>query len=92
MGYRVLTVRMAQEAALPPELIAQEMAFYRKYTEGMLRRYVQMSMESGKVPSLLGKEMFRGNVTSCRVGGFDDAVIFVHDVKTLHLCVGRGSR
>jgi hypothetical protein len=72
---------MAQEAALPPELIAQEMAFYRKYTEGMLRRYVQMSMESGKVPSLLGKEMFRGNVTSCRVGGFDDAVIFVHDVK-----------
>jgi DNA-directed RNA polymerase specialized sigma24 family protein len=24
--------------------------------------------------------MFRGNVTSCRVEGFDDVVIFVHDV------------
>lgn len=40
------------------------MAFYRKYTEAMLQRYVRMSMEAGKVPSLLGQEMFHGNVTS----------------------------
>jgi hypothetical protein len=59
---------------------APEMAFYRKYTEGMLRRYVKMSMEAGRVPSLLGKEMFRGKVTSYRVHSFDDVVIFVHDV------------
>jgi hypothetical protein len=56
------------------------MAFYRKYTEAMLRRYVRLSMESGKVPSLLGQEMFRGRVTSCRVDSFDDVVIFIHDV------------
>ena len=35
-----------------------ELAFYRKYTEAMLRRFVSMSMEAGRVPSLLGKEMF----------------------------------
>ena len=34
-----------------------EMAFYRKYTEAMLRRYMQMSTESGRVPSLLGREL-----------------------------------
>jgi|HubBroStandDraft_4_1064222.scaffolds.fasta_scaffold309157_1 hypothetical protein len=56
------------------------LAFYRKYTEGMLRRYMEMSMQSGRVPSLLGRELFRGKVTSCRVQGFDDVVIFVHDV------------
>jgi Sigma-70, region 4 len=57
------------------------MAFYRKYTEGMLRLYLRMSMEAGKVSSLLGQEMFRGKVTSCRLDTFDDVVIFIHDVR-----------
>ena len=61
--------------------LAPELAFYRKYTEGMLRRYLRLSMETGRVPSLLGREMFRGKVTSYRVQGFDDVVIFVHDVE-----------
>ena len=65
--------------------VAPEMAFYRKYTEGMLRRYLRMAMEAGKTPSLLGKEMFRGRVTSYKMTGFDDAVIFVHDVEK---CIG----
>ena len=56
------------------------LVFYRQYTEGLLRRYMKMSMQSGRVPSLLGRELFRGKVTSCKVHGFDDVVIFVHDV------------
>ena len=70
-----------------PEVVQQkktapELAFYRKYTEGMLRRYVRLSMEAGRAPSLLGREMFRGKVTSYRVHSFEDVVIFVHDVET----------
>ena len=65
---------------------APEIAFYRKYTEGMLRRYVRLSMEAGRVPSLMGREMFRGRVTNYRIRGFDDVVIFVHDVER---CLGR---
>jgi hypothetical protein len=64
----------------PVEQLGPEVAFYRKYTEAVLRRYVKMSMEAGKVPSLLGQEMFRGKVTNYRVGNFDDVVIFLHDV------------
>ena len=60
---------------------APELAFYRKYTEGLLRRYVKMAMEAGRAPSLLGREMFRGKVTNYQVHGFDDVVIFVHDVE-----------
>ena len=56
------------------------LVFYRQYTEALLRRYMKMSMQSGRVPSLLGRELFRGKVTSCKVQGFDDVVIFVHDV------------
>ncbi len=66
---------------VPRKPVEPQMAFYRKYTEAMLQRYVRMSMEAGKVPSLLGQEMFHGKVTSCRVEGFDDVVIFLHDVN-----------
>lgn len=61
-------------------------AFYRKYTEALLRRYVRMSMGGGRVPSLLGRELFRGKVSNYRVEGFDDMVIFVKDVAE---CVAR---
>lgn len=64
-----------------PRPVSLELAFYRKYTEAMLRRYVSMSMEAGRVPSLLGKEMFRGKVTSYKVHSFDDVVIFIHDIE-----------
>jgi len=60
--------------------VVPEIAFYRKYTEAMLRRYMKLSMESGRAPSLLGREMFRGNVTHYKVQCFDDVVIFVHDI------------
>jgi predicted DNA-binding protein (UPF0251 family) len=62
-------------------LPAAEVAFYRKYTEGMLRRYMYRSMEIGKVPSLLGDFSFRGRSSSRRGYSFEDSVIFVHDVE-----------
>ncbi len=62
-------------------MLAPQTAFYRSYTEAMLRRYATLSMESGRVPSMLGREMFRGKVTSYRVHAFDDVVIFCHDVE-----------
>ena len=62
-------------------VLSPEAAFYRSYSEAMLRRYGVLAMESGRVPSLLGREMFRGKVTNYRVHGFDDVVIFVHDVE-----------
>ena len=70
-----------EQARNRPRPVSPELAFYRKYTEGMLRRYVSMSMEAGRVPSLLGKEMFRGKVTSYQVHAFDDVVIFIHDME-----------
>lgn len=69
-----------QPPDVPPNLHLLRVDFYRKYTEALLRRYIRLSMEAGKVPSLIGQEMFRGKVTCYRVGSFDDAVIFVHDV------------
>jgi hypothetical protein len=69
------------EEVVEREVVNPEVAFYRKYTEGMLRRYVRLAMEAGRVPSLIGRELFRGKVTNYQVHGFDDVVIFVHDVE-----------
>lgn len=38
-----------------------ELAFYRKYTETVLRRYAELCDGAGRAPSLLGREIFRGD-------------------------------
>jgi hypothetical protein len=58
-----------------------ELAFYRKYTEALLRRYLRLSMAAGRVPSLMGREMFRGHVTHYRAHTFEDVVIFCFDME-----------
>jgi len=47
----------------------------------MLRRYMKYSIETGRLPSLLGREFFRAKVTSYTVVTFEDRVIFVHDME-----------
>jgi DNA-directed RNA polymerase specialized sigma24 family protein len=64
----------------PAHLLRRDIAFYRKFTQALLHRYLRMCMEAGKVPSLMGQEVLRGHASSYRVDGFDDVVIFLHDV------------
>jgi hypothetical protein len=54
---------------------------YRKRTVEMLRRYMRYSIETGRLPSLLGREFFRAKVTAYTVVTFEDRVIFVHDME-----------
>ena len=58
-----------------------ELWLYRDRTTALLRRYLHLSVEVGRLPSLLGREFFRSRVTSYRMTTFEDAVIFVHDVE-----------
>jgi hypothetical protein len=59
---------------------------YRGRTVAMLRRYMRYSLETGRLPSLLGREFFRATVTKYRVSTFEDRVIFVHDME---ICLER---
>jgi len=52
----------------------------------MLRRYMRFSIETGRLPSLLGREFFQTQVTAYTVVTFEDRVIFVHDMET---CLNR---
>jgi DNA-directed RNA polymerase specialized sigma24 family protein len=54
---------------------------YRSRTTALLRRYARASVEVGKLPSLLGGEIFRARLTSYSMKNFEDVVIFVADME-----------
>jgi hypothetical protein len=62
-----------------------ELCMYRGRTTALLRKYMRLALDTGRLPSLLGKEVFRSKVSSYRIHTFEDAVIFVHDVDA---CLG----
>jgi DNA-directed RNA polymerase specialized sigma24 family protein len=64
---------------------AANLAFYRKHTESMLRRYLYASTQVGRAPSILGDPIARGWASSRPVRTFEDAVIFVLDIEK---CLG----
>jgi hypothetical protein len=64
----------------------RERRIYRARTVTMLRRYMRYSIETGRLPSLLGREFFRARVTAYTAVTFEDRVIFVHDMET---CLNR---
>ena len=57
------------------------LAFYRKHTESLLRRYLYASMQVGRAPEMLANSVGRGWVSSRPVPTFEDAVIFVLDIE-----------
>ena len=54
---------------------------YRKKTTALLRRYMRWSLEAGRVPSVLGRELFRAKITAYTATTFEARVIFLHDVE-----------
>ncbi|MDR3752818.1 MAG: sigma factor-like helix-turn-helix DNA-binding protein [Terracidiphilus sp.] len=79
----------AQPQTEPAEAQAEppvNLAFYRRHTESMLRRYLYASMQVGRAPSLLADSVGRGWASSRRIRTFEDAVIFVLDIEK---CIGQ---
>jgi hypothetical protein len=54
---------------------------YRKKTTALLRKYMRWSLEAGRLPSLLGRELFRAKITAYTAITFEDRVIFLHDME-----------
>lgn len=73
--------RLPGEFEYLSEVEERERRIYRGRTVAMLRRYMRYSLETGRLPSLLGREFFRAKVTSYTVVTFEDRVIFVHDME-----------
>ena len=72
---------ISEECVAPVPSTDPELWPYRDRTVGMLRRYLRLAIEVGRLPSLLGREFFRTRVTSYHTQTFEDSVILVHDVE-----------
>lgn len=84
VGHPQTFEQIAEDGSIP-ELSweeERERRIHRARTVTMLRRYMRYSIETGRLPSLLGREFFRTQVTSYTVVTFEDRVIFVHDMET----------
>ena len=74
------------ESGEAPEPAAEKqpiitLAFYRRHTESLLRRYLYASMLVGRAPSILDKPVARGWASSRPVRTFEEAVNFVLDIE-----------
>ena len=56
-------------------------SFQRARTMALLHRFLRTAMSVGRVPSLVGREIFRARVRSSPPSAFEDAVLFVCDVE-----------
>ena len=85
----VLTGRVSPEDAAA---YRSELFQYRYETLAMLQKYLNVSLDLGRLPSVLGGELFRAKVTSYKVTGFEDLVIFVADFAKCLDRVGETAR
>jgi hypothetical protein len=63
-----------------------EFACYREATTYLLRRYLRQSIEVGRLPNILGREILPSNASHIALHTFEDQVIFVHDMER---CIDR---
>ena len=58
-----------------------EMLCFRGQTFALLRHFFELSCQVGRLPSLLGRELFRSRVSHHAIPSFEEQVIFVRDVE-----------
>jgi hypothetical protein len=76
------TVNSPAKTGLQPDFEPDpDLWLYRNKTISVLRRYMRWSLEAGRVPSLLGRELFRSRVTSYSASTFEDKILFLYDVE-----------
>ena len=64
----------------------EDLWLYRTRTHSLLRRYLRYSLQTGRLPSILGGDLFRAKVSEYAVTTFEDRVIFLHDMEK---CLGK---
>jgi len=79
-------VQAQEEPQHRPPKPAANLAFYRRHTVSLLRRYLYASLQVGRAPSILSDPVSRGWASSRPVHTFEDAVIFVLDIEA---CISR---
>lgn len=81
LPYVWATERMGPARRRYEDSVSGGLAFYRKRTEALLRRYLRASLAVGRLPSVLSDVTLRGRASSYQMKNFEDVVIFTIDVE-----------
>jgi hypothetical protein len=63
-----------------------EMLCFRGQTFALVRHFFELSCQVGRLPSLLGRELFRARVSHRAIPSFEEQVVFIRDVE---LCLAK---
>ena len=86
-GAQLPLFKPERDAEFPPELDPRpEMICFRGQTLSLVRHFFELSCQVGRLPSLMGRELFRARVSHHAIPSFEEQVVFVRD---LELCVAR---
>ena len=58
-----------------------EYSMFRAHSIKLLRHYLRLSLDYGRVPSVLGGETMRARVSHTRMHTIEDETIFIHDMN-----------
>ena len=58
-----------------------EFSIFRKATLRLLRYYFKLSLDYGRIPSVLGGEVMRSRVSHAKMYTIEDETIFLHDMN-----------
>lgn len=87
---QLLLIRSDQPAAVPPqddEIDPRpEMLCFRGQTFALVRHFFEISCQVGRLPSILGRELFRSRVSHHAIPSFEDQVVFNRDIE---LCLAK---
>ena len=85
---QLLLVKPYQPEPTEPPLIdpRPEMVCFRGHTSALVRHFFELSCQVGRLPSLLGRELFASRVSHHAIPSFEEQIVFVRDVQ---LCLER---
>lgn len=58
-----------------------EYSMFRAHSLKLLRHYLRLSLDYGRIPSVLGGESMRARVSHTRMHTIEDETIFIHDMN-----------
>jgi len=80
-GSRVMSGGRANSLPEELECARPDAPFFRAQTLAIVRHFFEISCQIGRLPSILGRELFRAKVSHHAIPSFEDQVVFVHDVE-----------
>src|SRR6266567_1055590 len=64
-----------------PEEDLSEYSMFRTHTLKLLQHYLRLSLDYGRIPSVLGGEVMRARVSHSKLHTIEDETIFIHDMN-----------